>query len=92
MFVNKHETIVEGHKHIHVRIHTYTNTRACTFARACTCAFACACACGRERRGEWWSVGGWVGEYVLVRMCVLCVLIPSAVSLRIKMELNSFVR
>ena len=77
----RHETIVEGRKHIHVRIHehfhtltlthihihvhmrihTYTNTRACT------CAFACACARERER-----SVGGWVGEYVLVRVC-LCV-------------------
>ena len=49
-----------------------------------------------ERRGrgrEWWElVGDWVGEYVLVRMCVLCVLISSAVSLRIKMELNSFIR
>ena len=29
---------------------------------------------GRERGGEWWSVGGWVGGNVLVRMCVLCVL------------------
>ena len=27
------------------------------------------------RREEWCSVGGWVGEYVLVRMCVLCVLV-----------------
>ena len=34
----------------------------------------------RGRRGG--SVGGWVDECVLVRMCVLCVLIPSAVSLR----------
>ena len=32
------------------------------------------------------SVGGWVGEYVLVRVCVLCV-VPQD-----KMELNSFVR
>ena len=57
------------------------------------------CVCVWE--GEGWegrgvvvggSVGGWVGECVLVRMCVLCVLIPSAVSLRIKMELNSFIR
>ena len=30
------------------------------------------------------SVGGWVGGYVLMRMCVLCVLIPSAVSLKEK--------
>ena len=31
MFVDKHETIVEGHKHIHVRIHVHiqpnTHTR-----------------------------------------------------------------
>ena len=65
-----------------------------------TCMYMCVCVCvcvwegdGREGRGVvGGSVGGWVGEYVLVRMCVLCVLIPSAVSLRIKMELNSFIR
>ena len=56
------------------------------------------CVCvweGEGKRGEgscgrW--VGGWVGEYVLVCVCVVCVLIPSSVSLRIKMELNSFIR
>ena len=62
-----------------------------------TCMYMCVCVCvcvcvwereGREGRGVvvGGSVGGWVGEYVLVRMCVLCVLIPSAVSL------NSFIR
>ena len=81
-----------------MQIHTYTNTRACTYTRACTCAFACACGRERERGREGrgvvvgGSVGGWVGECVLVRMCVLCVLIPSAVSLRMKMELNSFIK
>ena len=67
--------------------YTYTISRACTFSRACTCAFACARACGRGRVG----IQRWVGEYVLVRVCVVC-----ADSLRSvpqeKMELNSFVR
>ena len=63
------------HVHIHMHIHTYTKTRACT------CAFACACARGRGGRGGEWCwvgrVGGWVGEYVLVRvcLCVLCVVL-----------------
>ena len=47
------------------------------------CVCVCVCVWEREgREGREWSVG----EYVLVRMCVLCVLIPSAVSL------NSFIR
>ena len=41
----------------------------------------CECVCEEEGKGRegrrvvlGGSVGGWVGEYVLVRVCVLCVL------------------
>ena len=81
-------THIHVHTHLHMHIHTYTYTRTYTNTRACTCVFACARRGrgggrgGRDERGVvvGGSVGGWVGECVLVRMCVLCVLIPSAVS------------
>ena len=73
----KHETIVEGHKHrhvhlhvhlhihIHLHLHIHRHIHICIYT--CTCAFAFACACAR--------VGRWVGEYVLVRVCVVLVFV-----------------
>ena len=69
----KHETIVEGHKHIHVtHLHMHIHM------------YVCVCVCegegeGEEREGRGvvlgGSVGRWVGEYVLVRVCVVFVVV-----------------
>ena len=73
------------HIHTHTQIHVHVRLRLRVRVRV-----------GGEGEGRGvvvgWSVGGWVGECVLVRVCVLCVLIPFAVSLRMKMGLNSFIR
>ena len=61
--------------HIQIHVHVHVGVRVRVGGRG-------------ERRGEWWSVGRWVGG--LVRMCVLCVLIPSAVSLRSKNGAQQF--
>ena len=88
-------TCTYTYKYTYTYIYTYTYTCTCTSTSTCTgtctCAFACACACVRGRvgrEGEWWWVGRWVSMcwFVCVCWCVLCVLIPSAVSL------NSFIR
>ena len=89
---NKH---IHIHMYIHIYICIYTHIHKYTCMHIYRCMYMCVCVCvcvwerkGREGRRVvvGGSVGGWVGEYVLVRMCVLCVLIPSAVSL------NSFIR
>ena len=69
--------------------------------------YMCVCVCvwegeEREERGGrvvlGGSVGGWVDEYVLVRVCVVCVvcvfewLCVVCCVTQDKMELNSFVR
>ena len=85
----KHETIVEGHKNIHVHLHVHLHLHLylhlhihihiyiCIYT--CTCAFACACARGRESGGsggEWCRVGRWVGGLVSMCWCVcLCVVL-----------------
>ena len=79
-----------AHESKHIHIHMYIHIYICiyTHIHKYTCMYMCVCVCVWEGRRVvvGGSVGGWVGEYVLVRMCVLCVLIPSAVSL------NSFIR
>ena len=61
-----------------MHIHTYTCMYMCV----------CVCVCEREERGVvlGGSVGGWVGEYVLVRVCVVC-----ADSSRL-LKMNRFIR
>ena len=72
------------HLHLHVHTHIHTYTYAYTHIHKYTCMYMCVCVyvCegkGEEREGRGvvlgGSVGGWVGEYVLVRVCVCCVVL-----------------
>ena len=80
-------TLIHIHIHVHVHVHTHLHMQKHTHTHIHVHVRVRVRVGGRGEGGKGsgggWvggSVGRWVGEYVLVRMCVLCVLIPSAVS------------
>ena len=72
--------LIHIHMYIHIYICIYTHIHKYRCMYIFTCMYMCVCVCvcvwereGREGRGVvvGGSVGGWVGEYVLVRVCVV---------------------